>query len=42
MNADKKWTQVGTITQKLVGRKNLYKIENSDKLLGYVNDGDIV
>ncbi len=42
INADQKWTQVGTITQKLDGRKNLYKVENSGKLLGYVNDGDIV
>ncbi|ALS03108.1 N-acetylmuramoyl-L-alanine amidase [Enterococcus silesiacus] len=42
IKADQKWTQVGTITQKLNGRKNLYKVENSGKLLGYVNDGDIV
>ena len=32
---------MGTITQKLSGRKNLYRIENSGKLLGYANDGDI-
>ncbi|HBC4785315.1 TPA: SH3 domain-containing protein [Enterococcus faecalis] len=41
INADTLWTQVGTITQKLNGRKNLYRIENSGKLLGYANDGDI-
>ncbi|HDT8221340.1 TPA: SH3 domain-containing protein [Enterococcus faecalis] len=41
INANTLWTQVGTITQKLDGRKNLYRIENSGKLLGYVNDGDI-
>ncbi|EGO5189582.1 N-acetylmuramoyl-L-alanine amidase [Enterococcus faecalis] len=41
INAYTLWTQVGTITQKLDGRKNLYRIENSGKLLGYANDGDI-
>lgn len=41
VNADTLWTQVGTITQKLNGRKNLYRVENSGKLLGYANDGDI-
>lgn len=41
LNANTLWTQVGTITQKLDARKNLYRIENSGKLLGYANDGDI-
>lgn len=41
INANQKWTQVGTITQKLSGKRNIYRIENSGKLLGYVNDGDI-
>ncbi|CAD0281714.1 Phage lysin, N-acetylmuramoyl-L-alanine amidase (EC [Enterococcus phage vB_EfaS_140] len=41
INADTLWTQVGTITKKLDGRKNLYEIRNSGKLLGYANDGDI-
>lgn len=41
INANQKWTQVGTITRKLDGRKNLYEVKNTGKLLGYVNDGDI-
>ncbi|MCU2257735.1 SH3 domain-containing protein [Enterococcus faecalis] len=41
IDASKLWTQVGTITKKLNGHKNLYKIENSGKLLGYANAGDI-
>ena len=39
--AEALWTQVGTITAKLPDRQNLYRIENSGHLLGYVNDGDI-
>ena len=33
--------QVGQVTAKLPDRQNLYRIENSGHLLGYVNDGDI-
>ena len=41
LSAEALWTQVGTITAKLPDRQNLYRIENSGHLLGYVNDGDI-
>lgn len=41
LSAEALWTQVGTITAKLPDRQNLYRVENSGHLLGYVNDGDI-